>query len=112
MRSVPYEYVSVLVAAETLRVNPHTLYRACRRGEIPCTRLGNMYRIHVSFLLLEYVPPPSVTRYDSTHDPDQYEFEYDVPVRGIRRYRNGDVRSLGDYETSLSKKKWRNPSAP
>ena len=104
---VPYPTVSVEDAAKILRMNPRTIYR--NMHEIPHTRVGNYYRIHVSFLFLEYVPPRVVTTYDDSYDPEQLEFTYDVPIRGVKRYRNGDLRRLGDYEAALSKKKWRNP---
>lgn len=107
LKRLPYQYLSVEETARILRVSPWTLYR--NMAEIPHTRLGNLYRIHVSFLFCEYVPPPSVTRYDSTHDHDQLEFEYDVPIRTVRRYRDGTARSLGDYEKALSiNRRWRN----
>ena len=104
---LPHQYVSVEDAAKVLRVSPWTLYRNI--DEVPHTRIGNLIRVHVSFLMCEYVPGPSVTKYDRSYDHDQLEFEYDVPVRTVRLYRDGTARLVGDYETSLSKKKWRSP---
>ncbi len=81
----PYPYVSVEDAALILRMNKWTLYRNMQ--DIPHIKLGGIWKIHVSFLMLEYTPPVEVTKY-LQEDMNQLEFEYDVPIRTVRRYRN------------------------
>lgn len=108
LRSVDFPTVSVEFAAGVLRVHPKTLYR--NLSDVPHERIGSSIRVHVSFLGWHYVPPPEVTRFDPDHDSQQYEFVYDVPIRSFKRYRNGEVRKVGDYEVHLAHKRvWRNP---
>jgi hypothetical protein len=112
VRTVAFEFLGVEETAQILRVNPHTLYRAIRRKEVPVMTLGCEYRIHVSFLGWEYVPPPEIAKLESDEVAGQLAFEFDVPVRGIKVYRNtGKPVRVGDYELALShNRKWRNPS--
>lgn len=92
-------YVSPEDAARILRVNVHTLYRALRRSEVPAMRVGPYFRIPVTFLLLE---PPAALPALPRHEPDQLEFEYDVPIHPVRVWRNTKepIRPW-NYEASL-----------
>lgn len=99
-------------AARVLRVNRKTLYDACASGDFPSKRVGMFIRIPAEALLMTPKPDTLSRNWhveNSNEHLYQYEFEYDVPIVPIKRYRNGDIRRVGDYETSLSKKKWRNP---
>lgn len=44
------EYVTVAEAAEWLRVNPMTVYRMIKRGDLHASRVGRQYRIHKSVI--------------------------------------------------------------
>ena len=103
-------------AARLLRVRRNTLYDACRRGDFPCSRWGGSdgtwnIRIPAEALLLT----PRVSTYsrnwhqDAIREPEQLSFDFEPPLIPVRLYRNGEPRNVGDYETGLSKKKWRNP---
>lgn len=96
-------------AARLLRIRRNTLYDACASGDFPAKKVGMYWRIPAEALLLT---PRVDTRSRNWHveaDSSQLEFIFDPPLIPIRRYRNGERRTVGDYEASLSKKKWRNP---
>lgn len=76
-------------AAALLRMNPHTLYRACRTGDIPAKKLGNYWRIPaeaLGFRVEQPALPSAASRvYHLHNDPDQLELPLDpaclVPVK-------------------------------
>lgn len=49
-RSTPIQYVSPEHAAQVLRVNVNTLYRAIRSYDVPAVRVGRDYRVPVEFI--------------------------------------------------------------
>lgn len=55
-------YLTVEEAAEMLRVNPVTIRRMCKRGELACFRVGKLIRIPTDALMAttaaEAVPAP------------------------------------------------------
>lgn len=99
-------------AAQLLRVHRETLYDACASGDFPHIRVGRYIKIPAEALLLTPRPDPALeTAKVRDEHAGQLAFEFDVPIIPVRRYRNtGEQVRIGDYETRLSKKKWRNPS--
>ena len=85
-------------AANLLRVNIHTLYRAVAANDFPHSRVGPYIRIPCEALLL--TPHPS-TRSRNYHleDDGQLAFEFDVPLVPVRLYRNSSepVRSRDKF---------------
>lgn len=63
-RSQPVQYVSPEQAAQVLRVNVNTLYRAIRSYDVPAVRIGREFRVPVEFLGV--TPEPVLLR--SAHD--------------------------------------------
>ena|SRR5690349_16109472 len=100
---------SVEDAAKLLRVNIHTLYRACAADDFPHKRVGPYIKIPAEALRLT-VLPSTQSRNWHLEDSAQLAFEFDVPLIPIRRYRNDGPRiRFGDYEVQLSTaRKWRN----
>lgn len=93
-------------AAALLRMNPHTLYRAVRRGEVPAQRIGIYIRIPAEFLGMRVAKPdPYVPASRTYHqdDPLQMELPLDpkclVPVRVWRN--TGKPIPNWDYERNL-----------
>lgn len=99
-------------AARLLRVNVHTLYRACAADDFPHKRHSFGIRIPCEALLLTPKPETYSRNYHVADlaDPEQLAFDYGAPLIPVRTYRNSDqpVRP-GDYELALSAgRRWRN----
>lgn len=88
-------------AAQLLRVNRKTLYDACAAGDFPHDRIGPYIKIPAEALMLTVRPQTQTRTYHVTDDPWQLELPLG-PIVPVRRYRNGEVRRIGDYEVHLS----------
>lgn len=55
---VNLELLSVLEAAKLLRVDPQTIYRAIKRGEIRARRVGGQWRLTLDDLHMGRGRPP------------------------------------------------------
>ena len=60
VRTQPVQFVSPEVAAQVLRVNVNTLYRALRDNDFPHTKIGRDYRIPLE--ALGVTPEPVLVR--------------------------------------------------
>lgn len=97
---------TVADAAQMMRLNPHTLYRAIARGEVPVMRVGTYIRIPAEHLGLRVVKPAHAhqhTRSYHADDPYQLELPLDpkclVPVKVWRN--TGQRIPNWDYEYQL-----------
>lgn len=93
-------------AAALLRINPHTLYRAVARGEVPVQRVGPYIRIPAEFLGMHVAAPARYVPASRTYhhsDPDQLELPLDprclIPVKVWRN--TGQPIAAFDYEHQL-----------
>ena len=92
---------TVAEAAALLRVHTDTLYDACASGDFPCSRVGPYIRIPAEALRMRVRPS---TRTRTYHDDDVWQLELDLDpacLIPVRRYRNGDIREVWDYEKNL-----------
>lgn len=88
-------------AAQLLRVNRKTLYEAVAADDFPHIRLGMYIRIPAEALLLTPHPSTKTRTYHLEDDSLQREFLFDAPIVPVKRYRNGDLKTNGDYYGSM-----------
>lgn len=81
-------YWTVEDAAQLLRVNKHSLYRACQK-DFPHIWVANSIRIPAEALLLT-VRTRKLYRGHEPEELTQLAFEFDVPILPVARYRNGE----------------------
>lgn len=90
-------------AAELLRINKHTLYRAIQADDFPHKRIGPYIRIPCEALRLRLRPEIKQRTYNMPDDAAQLELPLDVScLVPVRRYRNTrELIQTWDYERAL-----------
>lgn len=87
-------------AAQLLRINKHTLYRAIAADDFPHQRIGTLIKIPAEALRLTVHPTTQTRTYHVEHDNDQLMLDLG-PIVPVRRFRNGGVIKPFHYEAAL-----------